>query len=261
MRPPDPSSTSECPQNSGLRGEPFQRHRKDLKIWASARFAKDDESSYWAHMNGTDQMGDAAGAPAPPVQPAALAAADRRYKMRSAKVHEALYASMQDERLKDMIGDLDPGVLNGQGPGRRAWLLIVSECDVPMTDLRIRLILTEYNVASIKDLVGISDTSVTDFNRALNSIITRLPGQPVNHKPTENDRVVKILECIGKECPHPALALEATRELQASAGSRRFERAVGAGHVRDPAACVAYFDEVWRTVVTARAPAHRRLRR
>ena len=54
MRPPDPSSTSECPQNSGLRGEPFQRHRKDLKIWASARFAKDDESSYWAHMNGTD---------------------------------------------------------------------------------------------------------------------------------------------------------------------------------------------------------------
>ena len=67
MRPPDPSSISECPQNSGLRGEPFQRHRKDLKIWASARFAKDDESSYWAHMNGTDQMGDAAGAPAPPV--------------------------------------------------------------------------------------------------------------------------------------------------------------------------------------------------
>ena len=117
MRPPDPSTTSECPQNSGLRGELFQRHRKDLKIWASARFAKDDESSFWAHMNGTDQMGDAAGAPVPPVQPAALAAADRRYKMRSAKVHEALYASMQDERLKDMIGDLDPVVLAGQGPG------------------------------------------------------------------------------------------------------------------------------------------------
>ena len=57
---------------------------------------------------------------------------------------------------------------------------------------------------------------------------------PAANQPTDNQRTVKILECISKEAP-AALALEATKEIKSNGANRRFvlPAPAGWGWVRD----------------------------
>ena len=86
----------------------------------------------------------------------------------------------------------------GHGVGKRAWLLLETECKAPMTALEKRLIFVRYNKATIRSLVGYKATSVTDFARALNSIMYELPAAD---QLGDTPRAEKILECIAAEPP------------------------------------------------------------
>merc|ERR1711998_243948 len=131
-----------------------------------------------------------------------------------------------------------------------------------MTDLVIRTILSNFNMVAMRNAVGFDQSTITDFNRYQNATISRLPAA---NQPDENQRVIKLLECISRECPDRALALEATRELQAQGTARRFVQfANGAPqyHLRCLQSVVSYFDQLWRTLVQSgvisRAPAQTR---
>ena len=187
-----------------------------------------------------------------PAQVGAQAAATRKMNARQAGLLNELYGAVTDERLKTLIGDIDVNPVNGQGSGRRAWLLIERECSEPMTDLIIRSIQTKFNQATMRSAVGFSESTITDFNRYQNATAARLP---LANQPDETTCTLKLLECISAECPNPALALEATKELQANGAARRFVRAQqpgqAVGQMRDLQAAVSYFDGMWRTLVQA----------
>ena len=135
-----------CPSFSGTRGEAYLRWKRDAKMHLNAEFIREqDDNSLWKTALGLDQGGDAQGAPPLPANPAGLQAAQRKRVARDAKLHKELYNAQEDERLKSAIGDIDENVVNNQGPGRRAWLLLERECSEAMTDLVIRTILTKFN--------------------------------------------------------------------------------------------------------------------
>ena len=104
------------------------------------------------------------------MQPGAAQQSRNRYDIRQATLHKELYDAMQDKRLKQAIGDMDPVTVNGQGPGRRAWIYLESECAEEMTDLVIRAIKTKFDLAEMRSSVGFDVSTITDFNRHLNSI-------------------------------------------------------------------------------------------
>jgi len=246
----DDFKSKDMPKNSGQRGEPFLQWRRDAKVHLRAEFMYDDTDSLWLAAQGEDTLGDAQGAPGLPAQPAQQTKVRRQYARRQAALLKQLYNAQDDKRLKNAIGDIVGGVVNGQGEGRRAWLLVEAECAEAMTDLIMRSIQAKINTANMRSAVGFSESTVTDFNRYQNADIARLPAAD---QPDENQRVLKLLECIKAECPNPALALEATKELNASAPNRRFVHApiggAAPGTMRDVQATVTYFDSMWRTLV------------
>ena len=239
----DDDDDRHMPKYSGVRGQPYTTWIQAVQEWAEAEFLKDDDFSmhdvYTQHGQG-DLHG-----PAMPAGGAPLATAARKCKKRQLKAKKELSQAQQDKRLREMIialpiGDAQARV-GGVGVGARAWLLLEQECSQPMSALEKRLIRVKYDRATIRALVGFCPTSITDFNRQLNSILHELPAAD---RPSDTERSEKILECVSNEAPD-ALALEATKELQANAN--RIFVVVGAAfpNNRDLLALVSHFDQTW----------------
>ena len=174
MNDHDNDKRGACPRFNGMRGEQYLRWRRDVKMHLNAVSLRDDDNSAWKTALGIDQGGDAPGAPPINGPPQAQAAANKKSAARQSMLHRELYNCMEDERLKTLIGDLDVNPVNGQGSGRRAWLLIERECSEEMTDLMMRTIMTKFNLASMRTSEGISENTITDFNRHQNATVARL---------------------------------------------------------------------------------------
>ena len=186
---------------SGVRGDAFNTWEKSAREFLEAEFLKDDDHSLWDVIQELDQ-GSAHGPPIPAAGPAQNSAIRRRLK-RQLTLKKTLSQAQDDQRLREMIINIPLGnnLTNdaaGHGVGKRAWLLLETECKAPMTALEKRLIFVRYNKATIRSLVGYKATSVTDFARALNSIMYELPAAD---QLGDTPRAEKILECIAAEPP------------------------------------------------------------
>ena len=135
--------------------------------------------------------------------------------------------------------------VGGIGLGARAWQLLVTECQEPMTALEQGIIWTEFNNATIADTVGIDIGSIVSFNRELNKIVERLPAAA---RPSDTRRAEKILECISKEANN-ALALEAVKELQAQANRVHVVAGVPLPDNRDLTSLVRSFEQTWSNCI------------
>ena len=219
----EPYSKARCDKYSGVRGPDWDVWSVSWQEYSQAEFEPYDDYSKLDVTLAQDR--GAANGPAMPIGGGALEDAQRKFKKRQLATARELSRLQEDLRIRRMIIALPPGDaytrVNGEGIGRRAWLLLESECSEAMTALEIRTKIKEYAGASIRASVGFSVSSVTDFHRVLCEIIIKIPAA---NKPTDTDHAERMLECIGDECPDSALALEATKELQASTG-RQFVRA------------------------------------
>ena len=240
----------DVPKNPGKRGESWDGFGIAWQEYAQAQFEMHDDYSLFDVSEGRDQ-----GAVNGP-QIAAAGAGQRegisKRKKRQLATQRALSKAQEDPRLRRMIINLAPGdnATNdaaGDGVGRRAWLLLVRECGEAMTPLEIRGRKKEFASATIRGTVGFGVASITDLNRELTLIDSKIPA-PQRHGDTEQSE--RILECVRDECPDSALAHEASKELQATAG-RVFVTNAGLPNNRDLNAIVTHFDRLWGQLVKA----------
>ena len=216
----------------GLRGVSWLEYDRNLRVPMSALYGSSTGNySGWQACVGLDAGGDAPGAPLLPAGAGALGAQTNRNKLQ-AKTYAKLVSTQDDQRVKNLLLALPPGDIPNptggpgfQGVGRRAYILLQVEGLAPIDDEFINRKLVIFNTASILSAVGYGLGSITLFNRYLNETVYLLPAA---NQPTDNQRTVKILECISKEAP-AALALEATKEIKSNGANRRFVLPAPAG--------------------------------
>ena len=188
-------------------------------------------------MTDLDQGGQGPNADAMPgPNQAGHANAVRRRRRRQAKAYECVYRHIEDDRLKEMLHALP----NNDRRGAAAWALLQAQCDQGANDLVTLDIKKDYQNLSIDGTIGHNEETLTTFNRYLNALNARLIG---NDKYSEDDLTIKFLSNIDVS----ELALDAVKEIHTAPGVRQFERVSPGGlPVRDYAACVAHFDQLWR---------------
>ena len=223
-----------CNPYSGARSPEFLPWKRDFETGADAHFLHEDDYSIWEACTDNDQ--GSASVPLPGQAQAGHLNAVRRMKKRQNVAFERIYAHVDNQRLRDMFAAIPAGNRRGAA----AWQTLVAECGFGTTDLFILDLKKEYENATIDKDVGHHAETITDFNRLLLAINAKMP---VNAKISDSDLCVKVLSNI----TYPdALALEAVTELNAVAGSRRFEKVVNGNPVRDLDALVRHLDAVWR---------------
>ena len=230
-----------CEAWNGSRTPGFLKFKRDFMTGMSAIYLHEDDYSLWQACNDSDQGGQAAGADALPAQgQAGHLNAVRRRRRRQAKAFERIYKHIDDERLKEMLSALQVTHQPNDRQAAVSWQLILTECDQGTNDLQIVDIRAEFENCTIELNIGYQEETITAYSRLLNSINTRLPA---NHRYNDDQLTVKFLCNIN----HPeSLALEAVTELNATAGSRRFEHTVNNAQVRDYRRAVTHFDAMWR---------------
>ena len=231
-----------------VRGITFERAKRLLRPWLSGIYASaTDDFNLWQVLQGTDMGGDAVGAPALPLGPGLAGAAGRRSRRQNKAWALLVNKFLENEKVKNMIlalpdGDVPAPGGGARGIGRRAWLLIEVQGTAPIDDEYITRILAVFTTCNIADTVGYKVGTVTEFYRYLSNLVFLVPAA---QQPDDDRYSVKMLECLGKEATE-SLALEATKELKAAVGARRFVL-VGGG--RDLPALILYFGDMWDHLV------------
>ena len=246
----------EWPSWDGVRGSSFLLYSREMRPSLASSYAGSTEPfSSLSVCDGQDEGGDVAGAPLLPGGAGAPAAQARRNKRQSV-TWTRLIKTQGDKRVKTLllalpVGDV-PNPAGGpgfQGVGRRAWLLLMQEGNAPLDDEFINSKLTIFNNATILKSVGYGEGSITALNRFLNETVYLVPAA---RQPSDNDRTVRVLECVKGEAPSE-LALEATKEIKALGPARRFvlPAAPGTpvGQLCDLQATLQYFSEMWDVLV------------
>lgn len=239
----------QCVPNPGTRGEPWRAWTESWTEFAQAQFEYQDDFSWLDVTEGRDQ--GAVNGPALAGGGAAATEGARKRKKRQLSTARGLSMLQTDPRLRKLLISLPPGNnvtndANGDGIGRRAWLLLTQECGEQMTSLEIRTRKKEYSVVSIRASIGFSQTSITDLNRELAEINFKIPA---NRRFDDTEQTERVLECIRDECPDPALALEAGKELQAEASRIFVVNGAALPNNRDLNAAITYFDRMWSQLV------------
>ena len=237
----------DLPKWDGSRGIAFERFVRLIRPILMGRFAgPTDDFSFWQAANGTDQGGDAAGAPMIPGGAGAAGATGKRTR-RSNKLYAMLIEVCEDEKIRNMLlalpdGDVPMPGGGFQGIARRSWIVMVTHGQAPIDDeytVRVKVI---FNTVTILGSVGYDEGSIFKYQRYLSNLIFLVP---LADRPTDNDYCLRVLDCLGKEAPD-ALALEAVKEFKAAAADRRFVLAPpAAAGTRNLAAIVLYFGDLW----------------
>ena len=132
--------------------------------------------------------------------------------------------------------------LQAQSNGRSAFLVLNAACSRDITDLELTVLNQQFDNASIEAGVGVNSDSITMFSRHLNGINAQ---RPENQRKNANDLTLRLLHSInGMLCPQ--LALDAVKEIRATADKRKFQDTITG--MRDFSAAVQDFDEIWRTL-------------
>ena len=226
-------------QYHGQRGPLFEAWRKPFLDAAEGK--GDDDASYAECYLGTDPQGGL------------TAAQVRRRAVRRRESYAMLIQHMTDESLKAVIrAEAGPNAPNpiDQRNGRTAWLTLVRECSDPASTLQTNTRIAEFNALTILKDVGISESTITDFNRLL---ISKNADLPAGNQFSPDFITEKIL---GAVTVPATLATICDGLLQCTAAdrpARLFAQAVPAigGGPAVPAgwlsrAVVAYLDELWR---------------
>jgi hypothetical protein len=98
--------------------------------------------------------------------------------------------------------------------GRVAWLVIQRECDEPASALHINTKILEYNGLTMLKDVGVTEATVTDFNRL---IVKKNSDLPLANRFSDDSMTEKLLGAI---ITPPTLAQVADSLLQCPPGNR-----------------------------------------
>ena len=231
-----------CDMNPGLKGLTFRRWVRHWQESAQSQFEKEDDYSWYDVCTETDQ--GSANGPAMPQGGGALSTARRSRKRRHLAVKRALSKTQSDPRLRNMIISLDNGDeqtndSNGVGVGARAWRLLVSECDEPLTALEVNNVRSIFYNMSIKKDIGIDANSNINLSRHINETLSVLPP---DQQPSDTARAEMVLNCISIDGNGP-LCLEATKEYQANEARQFVITGVALPNNRDLPSIIRYFDQ------------------
>ena len=225
---------------AGQRGPQFTEWSKD---YLDAATGKGDEDASWTDcFLGQDP------------QAGLSAAQTRRRTQRRRESYASLLQHIDDESLKAVIrAEAGPLAVNVQdrSNGRVAWQVILRECQEPASALHINTKILEYNGLTMAKDVGITEASVTDFNRL---IVSKNADLPLANRFSDDSMTEKMLGAI---IIPPTLAQIADTLLQCPTANRdaRFYTqpvaAVGGGPAVpggwNRRAVVQHLDELWRS--------------
>ena len=134
--------------------------------------------------------------------------------------------------------------------GRTAWLTLERECSDPASTLHVNMRITEFNALTIAKDVGISESTVTDFNRLL---ISKNADLPVANHFGADFITEKILGAMTVPATIATICDGLLQSSPADRPARLYTQAVAAVGVLPavPAgwnsrAVVTYLDELWR---------------
>lgn len=167
--------------------------------------------------------------------------------------YASLLQHIDDESLKAVIrAEAGPLAVNVQdrSNGRVAWQVILRECQEPASALHINTKILEYNGLTMPKDVGITEASVTDFNRL---IVKKNADLPIANRFNDDSMTEKLLGAI---IIPPTIAQIADMLLQCPTANRdaRFYTQPVAAAGGGPAvpgrwirrAVVQHLDELWR---------------
>ena len=224
---------------AGQRGVAFTNWSK---AFLDAAVGKNDEDASWAEcLLGTDP------------QAGLSAVQNRRRSQRRRETYAAVLQHVSDESLKAVIrAEAGPQAANANDRlnGRVAWQVLVRECQEPASALHVNTKILEYHGLTMAKDVGITESSITDFNRL---VVDKNADLPAANRFSDDSMTEKI---IGAIVYPPGLAVVADALLQCPAANRdaRFYAqpvpAAGGGPAVpggwDRRAVVLHFDELWR---------------
>jgi len=94
----------------------------------------------------------------------------RLRQVRRREAYSKLLLQIDDEQLKAVIraeaGPNAPAVTDRRN-GQTAWLTLVRECSDTASTLHVNTLIAEYQNLTVSKDVGISESTITDFNRLL----------------------------------------------------------------------------------------------
>jgi hypothetical protein len=188
---------------AGQRGSQFTQWAREF---LDAAAGKGDEDASWADCYlGQDPQAGLSGAQT------------RRRTQRRRESYSALLQHMDDDSLKAVIrAEAGPLAVNPQdrSNGRVAWLVIQRECDEPASALHINTKILEYNGLTIHKDVGVTEATITDFNRL---IVKKNTDLPLVNRFSDDSMTEKLLGAI---VTPPTLAQAADSLLQCPPGTR-----------------------------------------
>ena len=225
-----------APLFDGQRGPMFLAWSK--KFLDAAEGKGNEDFSYADVFRGDDNAGGLS------------AAQTRRRGQNRREAYACILKHVTDDSLKAVIrAEAGPGVANAadRRSGRVAWNVLVRECSEPASALHINTKILEWHALSLAKDVGISESSITDFNRLL---IEKNEELPQLHQFSDDARTEKLLASIVLPA---TLAKEADGLLQCPTSDLppRFYAQAVVGPPAVPAgwmgrAVVQSFDELWR---------------
>jgi hypothetical protein len=167
---------------AGQRGYQFTEWAKEF---LDAAAGKGDEDASWAdcYLGQDPQAG-------------LTAVQTRRRTQRRRESYSALLQHMDDDSLKAVIrAEAGPLAVNPQdrSNGRVAWLVIRRECEEPASALHINTKILEYNGLTILKDVGVTEATITDFNRL---IVKKNSDLPIANRFSDDSMTEKMLGAI-----------------------------------------------------------------
>jgi len=202
-----------CPTFSGECGIAFNVFQRAFSVSLSAIQETGDEYDLNETRMGLDAGGDtqmeqaaANGTPALLFPPAARVQRNRRNKL----LFKHIYTHMQNQNIRNHIQQAY------HGDGCAAWVWIVSQCDVPITDLEMASLEADWLNLSFSSVgVGIIANTIFLFVSEMHNLNSF---RPADKQKNEHDFCLKLLDEAKKNGANSAFALKATEELKAGAG-------------------------------------------
>jgi len=200
-----------CPTFSGECGVAFSIFQHVFSVALSAIQETGDEYDLNETRMGNDAGGDAQiaravaeGTPALPFPQAALLQHNRRNKL----LFKHICTHMQNQNIHNHIQQ------TFHGDGRTTWVWIVSQCDVPITNLEMASLEADWLNLSFST-VGIMANTIFLFVSEMHNLNSF---RPADKQKNEHDFCIKLLDEAKKNGANSAFALKATEELKAGAG-------------------------------------------
>ena len=204
----------DCHPTDGTPGEDFER----FKVNAMNAASQADKRGYslaetWL---GTDEGGPAAGAPALPVNPAAVvveATNARRARLKNAYrfiTRHCLDAEMNEYLYNHHFND-----------GHTAWQYLNGQLSAAMTPLRLRELTHQWDNVNIITDIGVDEWSLQKAAKRLRTLNAK---RPLANRFDENKLTERFLELIMDASKH--FHIEATTEYTCTPATARFQHVV-----------------------------------